>query len=459
MGENKIVKVHFLGGAETVTGSKYLIDTGKQKVLIDCGLFQGLKKLRELNWSFLPIPVKEIDVVLLTHGHLDHVGFIPRLIKMGFRGKIYGTAPTLDIAEIILLDSAKIQEEEAERANIEGYSKHHPAEPLYTIKEAHHSLSFFHSIEEGDWEELFKGIQFRFQYVGHIIGACFIEMDIFDKRYVFSGDVGRKEDRLMKAPKQPERADVLFLESTYGDRLHPKENLESTIKEIVLETIEKGGTLIIPSFAVERTQTIMYLLWQLLQKKAIPRIPMIMDSPMGADVLKVFYRHQAWHKIDEKSFTEMCHSFQIISDFKETLLAIEDTRPKIVIAGSGMMSGGRVLSYLQHYLEKEQTTILLAGFQAAGTRGRKLLRGASELKIYGKYYLVKAQFYSLNSLSAHADQEELLDWIGKIKEAPQKVFLVHGEPQASDGLRSKLKDTLGWNCHLPELFEIVEIDQ
>jgi len=453
------MKVYFLGGAGTVTGSKYLIETNTQNILIDCGLFQGIKKLRDLNWSHLPVAVKSIDAILLTHGHLDHVGFIPRLIKMGFKGKIYGTAPSIEIAEIILMDSAKIQEEEAAKANAEGYSKHKPAEALYTIKEAHNSLSYFHEVEEGSWHQLFPNIRFRMQYVGHIIGASFITLEAEGKKFVFSGDVGRENDILMSKPKRPSKAEYIFLESTYGDRNHPDEDVELILKDLILETHAKGGTLIIPSFAVERTQILMYLLWKLQSNNEIPKIPMIMDSPMGSNVLKVFYKYHAWHKLSEADFEQMCQSFTITQDFQETLKVIANKSPKIVIAGSGMVSGGRVLTYLQSYITEKSTAILLAGFQAEGTRGRKLLEGATDLKIYGDYYDVKASIYSLNSLSAHADQSELIGWLSEIKEAPKKIFLVHGEPHATDSLRQKIEDHYDWQCHIPELFEIYEIKE
>ncbi|MEX2380379.1 MAG: MBL fold metallo-hydrolase, partial [Vicingaceae bacterium] len=254
-----------------------------------------------------------------------------------------------------------------------------------------------------------------------------------------------------------EEADYLFLESTYGNRNHPKEDVKSILKELILKSHEKGGTFIIPSFAVERTQTLMFLLWQLRAEKAIPPMRMVMDSPMGADVLKVFYEHHAWHKLSTKEFSEMCRSFEITQDFQDTLHILEDKSPKIVIAGSGMMTGGRVLTYLQSYLSNPSTSILLAGFQAEGTRGRKLLEGAEELKIYGEYYKVKASTYTINSLSAHADQKELIEWLSAIKNKPMKVFLIHGEPHASDCLRQKIEDTYQWSCYLPDLFEIVEL--
>ncbi|MBK8501138.1 MAG: MBL fold metallo-hydrolase [Saprospiraceae bacterium] len=452
------IRFHFLGGAQTVTGSKYLIDTGENKILIDCGLFQGLKKLRLMNWEYLPVRADEIDMVLLTHGHLDHVGYLPRLVKMGFRGSILGTAPTLDIAKIILRDSAKIQEEGAEQANREGYSKHNPAKALYTIKDAEQAISHFKEAQEGEWIPLYRGLKARFQYNGHIIGATFIELDINGKRWVFSGDVGRKNDLLMRSPKKPKIADVLFIESTYGDRLHEKEDLEPRLQEIIINTIEKGGTLIIPSFAVERTQSLMYVLWQLKRKRAIPDLPMIMDSPMGANVLEVFHRHKEWHKLSLEDCTEMCDTFRIVKEYKETWEVIDNKSPKIVIAGSGMVTGGRVLTYLQQYIDKPETTVLLVGFQAEGTRGRKLLEGCSEIKIFGKYYSVKADIRSIQSLSAHADQSELLDWLSDIENAPEKTFIVHGEPQAADTFRVKIKDTMEWNCQIPELYSIEEIN-
>lgn len=457
MENDKKITVHFLGAAGTVTGSKYLIDTGEHKIMIDCGLFQGLKELRLKNWDFLPVNVSEIDTILLTHGHMDHTGYLPRIVKMGFNGAIQGTSPTLSIAKIILLDSAKIQEEYAEKANKEGFSKHDPAEPLYTIKDAEKAIDHFNSNPEGEWITLYPEIKVRFQYNGHIIGATFIELDVHGKRFVFSGDIGRKEDLLMRSPKKPERADVLFIESTYGDRIHPKDDLEEKLKAIVNETVEKGGTLIIPSFAVERTQTLMYLLWQLREKKAIPEIPMIMDSPMGNNVLDVFHQYRDWHKLPIEDCTKMCNTFQIVESYKETWEVIDNKKPKIVIAGSGMMSGGRVLTYLQQYIGKPETTVLLAGFQAEGTRGRRLLEGETEVKLYGKYYPVKAEIKNLQVLSAHADQTELLDWMSEIKNTPEKVFIIHGEATSAQVFSEKVTETYGWKSEIPELYSIEEL--
>ncbi len=454
--ENKI-KVHFLGAAGTVTGSKFLIDTDENKILVDCGLFQGLKKLRLLNWDYPPVDPAEIDAVVLTHGHMDHTGYLPRLMKMGFNGPIHGTRPTLEIAEIILLDSAKIQEEEAKKANKEGYSKHHPAEPLYDLKDAERAIKRFSSMPEGEWIELFADVSIRFQYNGHIIGATFIEMDVLGKRFVFSGDIGRTEDLLMRPPKKPEKADVLFMESTYGNRLHPEEDLEEKLKEIIHNTYERGGTLIIPSFAVERTQTLMYIIWKLRHQNEIPAMKLIMDSPMGANVLRVFNDNRDWHKLPPDEYTQMCQAFHIVTSFKETWEMINDQRPKIVIAGSGMISGGRVLTYLQQYIGKLETTVLLAGYQADGTRGRKLLEGADTLKIYGKEYPVEAEILNLEVLSAHADQAEMLNWMSALEKAPEHLFIVHGESEASAVFSTKIKEQFGWDSVIPELYSIVEV--
>lgn len=457
MTEEKHTWIHFLGASGTVTGSKFLIENNGLKILVDCGLFQGLKKLRELNWEFLPVDPKSIDVIFLTHGHLDHCGYLPRLIKHGFKGKIISTAATLDIAEIILKDSAKIQEEDAARSNKEGFAKHQPDEPLYDSDDVEKTLNHFYPIQEGEWLDYGKEFKYRFQYNSHIIGSCFIELELNQKIWVFSGDVGRENDLLLPSPKKPTRADYLFIETTYGDRVHPFEDLFEEVEQAVRETVAKGGTLIIPSFAVERAQVLMYVLWQLKIQNRIPDVPMIMDSPMGADVLKVFERNKNLHKLSIQDCHKMCNQFKIVEEFKESLNYIHATYPKVVIAGSGMVTGGRVLAYLQHYLEKPTTTILLAGFQAEGTRGRKLQEGIDELKIFGHYYQVKAMIKHLKSVSAHADRGELLNWLSEIKNAPQRIFLVHGEPQASDAFRVKLMDSKKWKAELPELFQIIEI--
>ena len=456
--QNEKINIQFLGGAGTVTGSKYLVEALGKKIMIDCGLFQGIKKLRLLNWDSLPIDPAEIDVVLLTHAHLDHTGYLPRLVKSGFKKSIWGTAPTIDITEIILKDSAKINEEEAEQANKGGFSKHSPAKPLYNLKDAQRAIQHLKKIESNKWISLFENIKVRFQYNGHILGATFIELDIAGKLLVFSGDIGRKDDLLLSPPSQPGKADILFVESTYGDRLHPIDKVENLIHDIVHDVWEDKGTLIIPSFAVERTQTLMYLFWQLRKKGRMPDIPIYMDSPMGDNVLDVFYNTSGWHKLTKKECTEMCEYIHIVESYKETWEIIDKKRSKIIIAGSGMVSGGRVLTYLTKYIDNPKTRLLLVGFQAEGTRGRQLLNGIHEVKIYGKYYPVEAQVLNIQSLSAHADQAELLNWMGAIKNTPEHVFIVHGEAQASDVLRVKIKDKFGWECSIPELNSMVSFD-
>jgi metallo-beta-lactamase family protein len=451
------IKIHFLGAAGTVTGSKYLIESPEKNILIDCGMFQGLKELREKNWEYLPIDVSEIDVVLLTHGHLDHTGYLPRLVKQGFRGKIIGTAPTLAITKIILLDSAKIHEEEAEKANEEGYSKHKPAEPFYNVEEAEFTLGFFHAEEKDKWIELSENIKYRFRYNGHIIGATFIELEIFGKTFVFSGDIGREHDLLLFPPEKPEWADYLFMESTYGNKLHPQESVSDKLVELITKTIHNRGNLIIPSFAVERLQTLMFLLWKLYDENRIPNIPIFIDSPMGNNVLSVFQNFPDWHKLPMKDFNAMNNRMNIITSYKETWETIDNPQPKVVIAGSGMVTGGRVLTYLKQMIDKSNTTVLLVGYQAEGTRGRQLLEGAYELKFFGKYYPVKAEVHHIESLSAHADQQGLLDWTSNIKNIPEEVFLIHGEPTAQDAFRVKLRDRYGWKVTIPKLYDIKEI--
>ncbi len=452
------VRLQFLGGASTVTGSKTLLETSDCKVLIDCGMFQGIKELRLLNWEPLGFPAGEIDAVLLTHGHLDHAGYLPRLVRQGFRGPIYATAPTLSIAEIILRDSARIHEEEAERANEEGYSSHHPALPFYDMEDVERVIDLFSAKKLNEFFALSDQLNCRFRYNGHILGACFIELDINEKRFVFSGDIGRKDDLLLRDPERPDRADVLILESTYGNKLHPEESIEDLLTDLVLETIRNRGTLIIPTFAVERLQLVMYILWRLYKRNRIPGLPIYIDSPMGNDVLALFGRYPEWHKVPLSELRSACNHMELITSFRDTWKAIDDERAKVVVAGSGMVTGGRVLTYLQQYADRSNTTILLVGYQAEGTRGRQLQEGAHEIKIRGRYYPIKAEVRHIESLSAHADQKGLLDWLSHIEGRPEQVFLVHGEPTALDALRVKLKDEKGWGCVIPGLDQTVDID-
>ncbi|MBI6119802.1 MBL fold metallo-hydrolase RNA specificity domain-containing protein [Salegentibacter maritimus] len=455
MGEN--IKIHFLGAAGTVTGSKFLLETSELNILIDCGLFQGIKSLRELNWKDFPFNPTSIDIILLTHGHLDHTGYLPRLVKQGYRNPILGTPPTLGITEIILKDSAKIQEEDAERANNETYSKHQPALPLYTTPDAEKTINLFESINLNEWYQLSKNIKYRYQANGHILGSSFIELDIFNKRFVFSGDIGRKKNLLLDPPSKPEKADYLFLESTYGDRLHPNDKSDEILTKAIKETLSNKGSLIIPSFAVERLQGIMYKIYLLAREKKIPKIAIYIDSPMGNKILGLFYSFAEWHKLSTNEMKDMLSYFNIITSYRDTWKTIDEKHPKIVIAGSGMVTGGRVLTYLRYLIDKPQTTVLLVGYQAEGTRGRQLENGAAEVKIFGKYCPVKAKILKVESLSAHADQEELLDWLSSIKNNPRKIFLTHGEPTALDSLRVKIKDLYNSELVIPNLYDITSL--
>lgn len=450
---NENISLRFLGGAGTVTGSKYLLRAFDKNILIDCGLFQGLKNLRLINWEPFSVNPASIDLVLLTHGHLDHVGYLPRLAKEGFGREIWGTAPTLEIAKVILEDSAKIQEEEAEHANKFGYSKHKKALPLYDLNDVKKTTPLFTSQPPNQWLTISDSIQVRFQNNGHIIGATFIEIKAGEKIIVFSGDIGRINDPLLYPPKLPQEADVLIIESTYGDRIHPTDS-----EEQLAQTINgSSGTILIPSFAVERTQSLMFLLWKLRKRKAIQDIPVYMDSPMGRNVLEIFHHHPYWHKLSRNECTEMCDEIIRVRTHEETLRLATDKKPKIIIAGSGMATGGRILTYFEHYLENETCTILLVGYQADGTRGRQLLEGAKEIKLRGKRYPVKATVRNINGLSAHADQKELLHWLSKLGKAPDHIFITHGEPLASQTLREKVKETYNWNAQIPNFNEVVEL--
>jgi metallo-beta-lactamase family protein len=451
------MKIHFFGGAGTVTGSKFLIELHNGSILIDCGLFQGIKAFRNLNWKVLPFPPKKIDFVILTHGHLDHCGWLPLLVKQGFEGKIYCTAPTKQISKLILLDSAKIQEEEANKANEEHYSKHHPAQPLYTIEEAQAVIPFFRAVEKDVEVQLFEEVHFKFFQAGHILGACSISLNVEGKELVFSGDIGQDDDVLMYPPQKPVSGDYIFLESTYGNRLHPENNVMLDLEYIINKTISRGGNVVIPSFAVERVQVVMYFLWKLRKENRIPNVPFIIDTPMGIKVIDIFNQNPKWHKLTPFECDQMCGMFSMITDYQDTINAIYDKRPKVVIAASGMVTGGRVLSYLERYIIHPENTVMLVGYQAEGTRGRKLLDGVKEIKFFGKYYPVKAEVLLVEGLSAHGDQSDLLNWLEELKCPPKKVFLIHGENEAADTLRIKIEEKYKYESMVPLIGQVYDL--
>jgi metallo-beta-lactamase family protein len=452
------LSIQFLGAAGTVTGSKYLIKAGKKNILVDCGLFQGLKELRELNWASPAIEPRIIDAILLTHGHLDHVGYLPRLVKFGFKGPVLCTAPTAELAAIIIEDSARLQEEEALKANQLGYSKHHPAQALYTSKDVKATLPLFQPVKDNEWVTFDDKIKFRFLRNGHIIGSSCIEMDLNGKIICFSGDIGRFEDEMFLPPWQPQNPDYLIIESTYGNRIHPIEQTNQKIKEIILENFNRSGTLVIPSFTVDRAQDIMYHIWVLKVNGEIPDIPVFLDSPMAHAVSKLYQKYSEWNILGSHVLNKIMESVQMIRSVKETEQLSKEKQAKIIIAGSGMMNGGRVLEYLKTELPKPGSTILITGFQAEGTRGRLLKEGAHEIKIEGVYYPVKAKIESIATLSSHADQSDIIKWVEKIGNAPEKIFITHGEPMAANALRVKLKDTKGWhNIVVPKLMETISL--
>lgn len=453
------IKLHFLGAAGTVTGSRFLLEACGQTLLIDCGLFQGLKALRLQNWEPLPFPAAQIDAVLLTHGHMDHTGYLPCLLQQGFRGSIYATEPTCEITRIILRDSGQIQEEEADRANRKGYSKHAPAKPLYTISEAEKTLNHLQTVERGQWLELFPkaAIRARWQYNGHILGACFIELEIEGKRLVFSGDIGRADDPLLYPPHKPTQADVLLIESTYGDRLHPDENVLQRLQALASETLARGGSLLIPGFAVERTQSLLWFLRQLQTENKLPDVPILLDSPMGSAVLDLFRKFADWHRLSPEECQNLTQGVRVVRHYNESHRWAKRQEPKIVLAGSGMLTGGRMLGYLTYELANPDSTILLTGYQAEGTRGRDLIEGASQLKIQGAYYSVRAQVAQLKGLSAHADQEGLVDWLSELTSAPQALYIVHGESGSAQGLQTSLKHKKGWQSHIAQAGEVLEL--
>ncbi len=447
------LSIQFLGAAETVTGSKHLLKTPELNILVDCGLFQGIKSLRLKNWEKLPIDIQSIDVVLITHAHLDHCGYIPALVKYGYKGKFLMTPPTRDLVEIILRDSAKIQEEDAKRAKEDKYSKHENAQPLYTEKDVEKALPQFETKLDIEWVELSENISFRFLKNGHILGSSFIELHCFGKKIVFSGDIGRFNNDLLADPTPIEEADFLIMESTYGDRNHPDKHSIDELEEVILDTIQKGGTLLIPSFAVERAQEIMYLINVLKEQKRIPQLPVYLDSPMGASATEVFLNYPNWHKLTREQTHLIDKHITIIREFQDTFKVLKNEQSKIIIAASGMLTGGRILTYLKEFASDPINTILQVGFQGEGTRGRALKEGVKELKLHGKYFQVEAEVKHIDSMSGHADQHEMLAWLKGFKKKPQKLFMVHGEPQAQNIFRVKIKDETGIEVIVPKLYE------
>lgn len=438
-----------LGGAGTVTGSKHLITYNDTRILVDCGLFQGLKNLRELNWQALPIKAEEIDAVVLTHAHLDHCGYLPRLVKEGFRGKVYATAATRDVAELILLDSAWLQEKDAEDANRYGYTRHAPALPLYTVVDAERTLERFQILPWHQSTALPGGAQVIMRRAGHILGAASVQIDIGGKRLVFSGDLGRYDDPVMYDPEPVPEADYIVVESTYGNRIHSKEDAVSALGEVIERTVARGGTVVIPSFAVGRAQALIYDLWQLRQRGALRRIPVYLDSPMAANATALLQRHLNDHRLDEATFRAACAEVTYVRNAEESADLSANRYPKIILSASGMATGGRVLHHIAAFGPDARNTLLFSGYQAPGTRGRKLLDGARETRIHGRWIPIQAELAELPMLSAHADANELMRWLGGFQRAPRQVFIVHGEENAAEAMRERIVRELDWDAGVP----------
>ena len=447
------MQITFLGATKTVTGSKYLLTVNSKKILIDCGLFQGHKELRLRNWNKLPINPVDIDAVILTHAHIDHSGYIPLLVKNGFKGKIYCTYGTKDLCSILLPDSGHIQEEDAKRANKYNYSKHKPALPLYTREDAIRALDQFYPLHFNNPYELLQTLSFTLYPAGHIIGSSLVKLNYQNKSILFTGDLGRPHHAIMKPPTIVTSIDYLIIESTYGDRLHDRSNPLDQIAKVIQKTVANGGSVIIPAFAVGRSQDILYYLYLLKKARRIPDVPVFLDSPMAQDVSDLLIQYSDEHRLSKEQCKDICKVAKYITTPDESKAIDQSPVPAIIISASGMIEGGRILHHLKVFLPDHRNTILLTGYQDPGTRGDRLLRGESEIKIHGEMIPVKAQIVAMQNLSAHADYQEILDWLYHFKKDPKKVFITHGEPNAALSLKRKIEEKFGWNCVIPHYLQ------
>ncbi len=460
--------LQFLGAAKTVTGSKFVLNVGGSRAMIDCGLYQGFKELRERNWNPLPVNPESISWVLLTHAHIDHTGYLPRLVRDGFKGPVYATNATAALLQIMLPDSAKLQEEEAEYANRKGYSKHKPAMPLYTEADARAALKLIQDYPYNEEFRLNKFLQARFVLVGHILGSSYVEVSITEPnsepiKIVFSGDVGRYDEPILNDPSPVDEADYLLVESTYGNRVHEQSDPKTRLAEIINATAERGGKVIIPAFAVGRTQLLVYYLRELEDEGRIPVLPVIVDSPMGAGATRLYMKHQEDHDSEFREVQKagrnplMTNIFSLIGGRKGSKALNELRGPAIIVSASGMANGGRVLHHLARYLPDPASSVIFVGYQAAGTRGRRLQDGEKESRIHGQTIPVRAHIESIGSLSAHADANEIMRWLSGFKRPPKTTFIVHGEGDSMTGLRDRIVKELGWNVAIPDYLEEVEL--
>ena len=453
------MKLTFLGATGTVTGSKYLLNTGSYRVLVDCGLFQGLKQLRLKNWANLPINPKDVDAVVLTHAHIDHTGYLPLFVKNGFSGKVYCTEGTRDLCKILLPDSAHLQEEEAEYANRRGFSKHHPALPLYTKADAFKALEMLVAVPFDQDVNIGDDLTLRFYPNGHILGSAFARIHNKKTSVLFSGDIGRSNNILMKAPVRVKQVDYLLLESTYGNRLHERDDPMLKLATIINKTVTRKGVVLIPVFAVGRAQELLYYIHLLKASGAIAdNIPVYLNSPMAVDATAIFTKHRGEHRLSKEECAALNRTAHIVNSVEESRALNQMKGPMIILSASGMASGGRVVHHLKAFAPKSNNTILFAGFQAEGTRGAAMVAGAEEIKIHGEYVPIRARVEFISNLSAHADYSEILEWLRGFESAPKKTFIIHGEPLAADGMRRHIEEQLHWRTVVPEYLETVNLD-
>ena len=450
------MKLRFLGAAGTVTGSKFLLETARTRLLVDCGLYQGVKQLRLRNWSAPPFDPASLDGMVLTHAHLDHSGYLPALVRDGYAGPIHVTPATADLCRILLPDSGRIHEEDARYANREKFSKHDPARPLYTEQDAFEVLPRLRPV---GFDEPFAvgDLRVRMTPAGHILGAASIEVGHADRRVLFSGDLGRSDDLVMRPPEPPEGADFVLVESTYGDRHHPATDGIAELAALLAKVAGRGSVLLIPSFAIGRAQTMLYCLHRIFESGLAPRLPVFVDSPMASDVTELYERHVACHKLSPEHCRDVCDVAEYTRSVEQSKALRERRGAMVIVSASGMATGGRVLHHLKNLAPDPRNVILLPGYQAPGTRGDAIARGAERVKIHGGYVPVRAEVVQLDVFSAHADQTDLLAWLGTAAGRARRVFVVHGEPVAADTLRRLVSERLGVAAQVPEHLESVEL--
>ena len=462
-------KIAFLGAAGTVTGSKYLVEAGGKRLLVDCGLFQGSKELQQRNWNNLLIDPASIDWVLLTHAHLDHTGYIPRLVQNGFRGPIYSNAATHELCQLLLLDSAHLQEEDAQYAAKKNYSSHKPPLPLYTVAQAQTSLAQFREIPRADVFSISPEFSVRPHDAGHILGSSWLELTITENSkqtlVVFSGDVGRYDQPILKDPESPSRADFLLCESTYGDRDHPTGSVPDALAEVINRVAKRGGAIVVPAFAVGRTQTLMYYVRELSEQKRIPPLPVYVDSPMAINVTDIYVKHKEDHDADFVQQEERGNHDPLNMQNVHMTRSVEDSKkinevvaPCIIISASGMATGGRILHHLARRLPDSRSAVLLVGYEAEGTGGRALADGAQYLRIHGQEVPVRAEIVKIDQLSAHAGRSELLRWLSGITVPPRQTFLVHGEPNALESFHGAITSKFNWPVTVPEYLQAFDLN-